>query len=216
MTSTERPAQIVVLAGTNGAGKSSVAGVALRRAGAEYFNPDEITRRILALRPELSLQEANSRAWMEGRDRLLQAIDERLSYAFETTLGGSTITAALLRASDLGIGVRVWYVGLDSVELHLARVRARVAAGGHDIPEERIRARYDDSRRNLIRLIPRLAELMLWDNSTERDPAAGERPEPLLVLHSRSGEVVRACPPAGAPGWAKPIVQAALLAPPRT
>lgn len=210
MTAAEHPAQIVVLAGTNGAGKSSVAGAALRRAGAEYFNPDEATQRILEVRPELSLQEANSRAWIEGRDRLLQAIGQRRSYAFETTLGGSTITADLLRAAELGIHVRVWFVGLASVGQHLARVRARVKRGGHDIPEDRIRARYDSSRRNLIRLIPQLAELMLWDNSIERDPAADERPEPVLVLHAKSAHVVRSCAPIDVPGWAKPIVQAAL------
>jgi predicted ABC-type ATPase len=69
--------------------------------------------------------------------------------------------------------VRVWYVGLSSPELHIARVRARVAKGGHDIPEPRIRERYDASRLNLIRLLPRLSELWVYDNSVEADPDAG-------------------------------------------
>ncbi len=207
MTAAEHAAQIVVLAGTNGAGKSSVAGAALRRAGAEYFDPDEATRRILQLRPDLSLREANVRAWREGHDRLVQAIEQRLSYAFETTLGGSTITADLLRAADLGIRVRVFYVGLVTVERHLARVRARVAHGGHDIPEDLVRARYDKSRRNLLRLIPQLAELKLWDNSVECDPSTGERPEPLLVLHMKKDKLVYSCSAIDVPGWAKPIMQ---------
>src|SRR2546422_5178074 len=50
-------------------------------------------------------------------------------------------------------------VGLSSAELHIARVRARVAKGGHDIPEPRIRDRYDRSRLNLIHLMARLTEL---------------------------------------------------------
>jgi predicted ABC-type ATPase len=71
--------------------------------------------------------------------------------AFETTLGGSTITALPERALAAGIAVRVWrvgYVGLEGLDLHLARVRARVARGGHDIPAERVRARHDQSRLN--------------------------------------------------------------------
>ena len=67
------------------------------------------------------------------------------------------MTALLERALAVGLEVRVWYVGLSSPELHLARVRARVAKGGHDIPEAQVRARYDSSRLNLIRLLPRRA-----------------------------------------------------------
>lgn len=120
------------------------------------------------------------------------------------------MTGLLIEAAHAGIPVRVWYVGLASPELHVQRVRARVRRGGHAIPEERIRRRYDASRRNLIRLLPHLAELKLYDNSEERDPTAGQPPHPLLVLHLAGGRVLSACPRAQVPEWAKPIVQAAL------
>lgn len=92
--------------------------------------------------------------------------------------GGGTIPGLLLEAANVGLPVRIWYVGLASVDLHLERVRARVARGGHPIPEERIRTRYDRSRENLIRLrlLPHVAELKLFDNSRERDPADGSPP----------------------------------------
>lgn len=204
------PPAIVVLAGTNGAGKSSIAGEALRRAGAEYFNADEATQRFRERHPELSLEEANSRAWRMGRRLLTRAIDERLRFAFETTLGGRTMTGLLMRAANVGIPVRVWYVGLSTADLHVQRVRARAERGGHDVAEERVRLRYDSSRRNLIALVPYVAELKLYDNSTEGDPAAGERPQPLLVLHLRAGRIVESCPLQDVPGWAKPIVQAVI------
>jgi predicted ABC-type ATPase len=200
-------AEIVVLAGTNGAGKSSIAGAALRRAGGDYFNPDEVARRLRRADPELSRREANSRAWHIGRHFLERAIEQRFRFALETTLGGRTITGLLLKAANVGLPVRTWYVGLASVELHLERVRTRVALGGHPIPEARIRERYDASRENLVRLVPHLTELKLYDNSRERDPAAGVPPEPLLVLHVKGGEVVDACPMPDVPQWAKPIVQ---------
>jgi hypothetical protein len=87
-----------------------------------------------------------------------------------------------------------------------------VARGGHDIPEPQIRARYDSSRLNLIRLLPRLTELRVYDNSAAADPRAGAPPEPELLLHLARGRVVRACPLARTPGWAKPILAAALTA----
>ena len=204
---------IYVLAGTNGAGKSSIAGAMFERAGAEYFNPDHAARLIRARQPELGQTDANSAAWHQGRRLLERAIAERRTFAFETTLGGATITALLERALAVGLAVRVWYVGLEGAERHITRVRARVARGGHDISEAQIRARYDASRLNLIRLLPRLTELRVYDNSAEADPAAGVAPQPLLVLHMVGGRIVDACPPAQTPGWAKPIVAAALKKP---
>jgi hypothetical protein len=121
----------------------------------------------------------------------------------------------LERAASAGIAVRIWYVGLRDPQLHIARVRARVAGGGHDIPESKIRERFDASRTNLVRLVPRLTELRLYDNSEDNDPRAGRAPAPLLVLHLDRGRVVRTCPLPRTPHWAKPIVAAALnLAPP--
>jgi predicted ABC-type ATPase len=201
---------IYVLAGTNGAGKSSIAGARFRASGGEYFNPDEAARRILAADPGLGRDEANAAAWHHGRRLLERAIAGRLTFAFETTLGGDTIAALLDDALDARLAVRVWYVGLDTVERHIARVRRRVARGGHDIPDQKIRERYDRSRLNLIRLLPRLTELRLYDNSPEADPAEGRAPQPELVLHMGSGRIVTKCDLAATPDWAKPIVMAAM------
>jgi predicted ABC-type ATPase len=201
---------IYVLAGTNGAGKSSIAGAMFLHAGAAYFNPDDAARLIRARTPGLTREQANGAAWREGLRLLERAIAQRRVFAFETTLGGNTITALLERALSAGLEVRIWYIGLSSPELHLARVRARVARGGHDIPESRIRARYDSGRLNLIRLLPRLTELRVYDNTAEADPQAGVAPEPQPILHARRGKVVWSCPLAETPEWAKPILAAAL------
>lgn len=205
----ERPS-IYVLAGTNGAGKSSLAGATIRARGADYFNPDEAARRIRAANPGIDPVEANSRAWLQGKRLLEKAISTRLNFAFETTLGGNTIPALLEQASDRGIAVRVWYVGLEGPDLHIERVRARVTAGGHDIPEAKIRERYDQSRRNLIRLLPKLTELAVFDNSVRGDPGTGDTPRPLLVLSMVNGRIMATCPVPEVPGWAKPLFVAAL------
>lgn len=143
--------------------------------------------------------------------RLLErAIDRRLAYAFETTLGGSTIPRMLTQAASKGAEVRIWYVGLDTVERHMARVRARVRRGGHDIPEADIRRRFEASRTNLVELMPSLAALRVYDNSSEADPARGRTPIPRLILHLERGRIVGPGDLAGTPRWAKPIVARAL------
>lgn len=198
-------ATIWVLAGTNGAGKSSVGGAALRSAGLEFYNPDQVTRDIIKAYPQRSLEQANAEAWQRGTLLLRAAIAGPHNFAFETTLGGSTITSLLIKATKKGLAVQMWYCALESPELHIQRVRARVKRGGHDIPEDKIRERYDTSRRNLIKLMPHLTTLRLYDNSEE---ALGT-PQPRLILIAENGRATRV-DAANVPTWAKPIVAAAM------
>ena len=146
--------------------------------------------------------------------RLLErAVERKLTYAFETTLGASTIPRMLAEAAGHGAEVRVWYVGLDTVERHIERVKARVRRGGHDIPEADIRRRFEGSRLNLVELMPRLAALRVYDNSAETDPAKGRTPIPRLVLRVEGGRVVGPDDLARTPQWAKAIVARALRPP---
>ncbi|MDB6152238.1 MAG: hypothetical protein JWL90_691 [Chthoniobacteraceae bacterium] len=200
---------ITVLAGVNGAGKSSIAGNYLRQAGGDYYNPDEATRIILRQNPGLAPATANGLAWTEGKERLERAIAEGSDFVFETTLGANTITHLLLRAAREGMAVKVCFVGLASLEHHLRRVAARVAAGGHDIPESKIRERWQNSRLNIIRLLPHLTEFVLWDNSAEAD-FADATPSPVLLLQVVDGNILTPDNLAAMPEWAKPIVVAAL------
>lgn len=206
----ERKGCITVLAGVNGAGKSSVAGALLRARGGAYFNPDEHARALMGKNPGLSQEAANAAAWERGYVGLLDAIRRHRDYNFETTLGAHRIPEALQGAATAGMAVCIWYVGLASLELHVARVAARVRRGGHPIPPEKIRERYDSSRANLVRLLPALTELAVYDNSDEAAPAEGGRPEPRLVLHLREGRIIGPADLAATPEWAKPIVAAAI------
>ena len=199
-----------MIAGVNGAGKSSIGGAFLRAQGASYFNPDEVAREIRAARPDLDQREANSLAWYKGRDLLQAAIDDRNDFNFESTLGAHTIPAMLEKAASGGARVHVWYVGLDSPERHIARVKARHKAGGHDIPETDIRRRYETSRENLVWLMPKLASLIVYDNSREADPKAGKQPEPKVLLQMIEGRIVAPADLRATPDWAKAIVARAI------
>ena len=203
---------LFVLAGVNGAGKSSVGGALLAEHGLTWFNPDSHARELVA---QLGLEavDANARAWEFGRAQLAAAIADGRNHAFETTLGANTIPEMLARASRSHDVVMI-FCGLASAEMHLRRVQARVASGGHDIPVTKIRERWISSRINLIRLMPLLARLQVFDNSAEAAPGE-EIPDPVLLLETIGGRLV--FPPAddaaalqATPEWARPIVQAAI------
>ncbi|MFK4704158.1 putative ABC-type ATPase [Roseateles asaccharophilus] len=201
---------IFVLAGVNGAGKSSVGGRALEAAGAPFFNPDIVAARLRQANPGLSNEQVNGLAWTAGRRGLEKALAQGLTYAFETTLGGNSIVKLLLEGARAGVDVHVWFAGLATPEMHLQRIAARVAAGGHDIPETKVRERFDASRSNLVKLMPHLASLRVYDNSIEADPRAGKRPQPVLLLQMQAGRVVTHAPLRSVPAWAKPLLAAAL------
>ena len=202
-----------VLAGVNGAGKSSIGGHLLERRGLTWFDADTFARE-LRRASGCDQETANAHAWNEGLRRLDEAIAGRYSHAFETTLGGRTVAARLAAAARTH-EVAIWFCGLASPDLHVARVRARVAAGGHDIPEARIRERHPRALQNLIALMPVPARLQVYDNSAE--VAEGRPiPDPVLVLEMREGRLVW---PARddvealgrTPQWAKPLLEAALM-----
>ena len=205
--------RILVLAGVNGAGKSSIGGDMLHQAGIPWFNPDTFTRELVAATGS-PLADANAAAWQEGLRRLNAAIAHGEDYAFETTLGGNTIAARLGDASE-SHDVLMWFCGLDSPEHHIARVRLRVSHGGHDIPEAKIRERYRTSIANLVALLPHLSRLQVYDNSRDAGPGTPVA-DPRLLLQMEGGRIAwptDADTLRATPDWAKPILEAALSMP---
>ena len=203
---------LYVLAGVNGAGKSSIGGHLLERDGLTWFNPDTFAREFKAA-TGCGQETANAHAWHEGMRRLDEAVAKGRNHAFETTLGGKTVTAKILEAAKTH-DVLIWFCGLSSPELHLARVTARVAAGGHPIPEEKIRERYPLAQLNLIELMPHAAYIQVYDNSTEA-AADGTVPDPVLVMEMENGRALSPAPDdlealQRAPEWARPLLEAAL------
>ncbi len=208
---TDRPL-ILVLAGVNGAGKSSVIGSMLNDEKLTFFNPDQFAKQLLAVNASLTIEDANAIAWDYGKEKLEAAIKAGENWAFETTLGGNTITRLLIQAAETH-DVCVVYCGLDSVDLHIERVSLRVKNGGHDIPEDKIRGRWASSRMNLNKLMPYLTELAVFDNSSSA-VLGQEIPDPKLLLLIRGNDLIK--PDfentevlGQIPDWAKPILMQA-------
>lgn len=199
--------RIIAAAGTNGAGKSSIVGPLIEAAGGAYFNPDLFARELIS--KGLPPAEANGLAWRTGYAALTAAVDGNSNFAFETTLGGTSILVELLRALALHRRVSIFYVGLSSPELHIQRVAERVARGGHDIPEQKIRERFDSSRSNLLKFMGTSAEIRVWDNSTQTDDS---EPAPVEIFRcsNRRISIPQPFEPESVAQWAQPLLSKAL------
>lgn len=199
---------ITVAAGVNGAGKSTIIGRYIVLAGGEYYNPDERTSAYV--QAGLRADEANLRSWQDGFSALQRAVDSNGHFTFETTLGGKSIVTELFRALALGRSLTIYYVGLDSVDRHLQRVAARVRRGGHNIPETKIRERYQTSRENLLGFIGTQANIRAWDNSDEDEKGLPRPVEVLCIERNRLKYPDTLQALKATPDWAKPLVARAL------
>jgi len=161
--STEHPS-VIVLAGANGSGKTTAAPKLLRDVlgVVEFVNADTIAQGLAAFGPELVALEAG--AIMLSRLQLLA--DQRRTFAFETTLAGRSLAPWLTRLINQGYEFHLVFLWLPSPDLAVARVADRVRMGGHDIPEDTVRRRYDAGLRNFFRLYMPLATAWeRFDNS---------------------------------------------------
>ncbi|MDX2145030.1 MAG: hypothetical protein SFV19_16875 [Rhodospirillaceae bacterium] len=174
---------VVVIAGPNGAGKSTTAARLLPRDLRifEFVNADEIARGISPYNPD-------GNAFAAGRvmlARIRELADMGESFAFETTLSGLGYVRYLKQCRAQGYRLTLLFLWLPSVRDAIQRVKRRVAAGGHSIPEDVIRRRYAAGIRNLVQVyLPLVNVGLVYDNS---DDSGGE-----LVAEKYNGKPFRA------------------------
>lgn len=175
MSAARRPS-VVIIGGPNGAGKSTIAPRVLRGAleVVEFVNADVIGRGLSAFNPE-GVAAAAGRIMIE---RLRELAAQRLSFAFETTLASRSFAPWVRGLIGDGYEFHCVYVWLASPELSVRRVADRVSRGGHHVPEDVARRRYEAGRRNFFELYRPLATTWrVYDNSLRdlRLVASGER-----------------------------------------
>lgn len=174
---------IVILGGPNGAGKTTAAQVVLPRQLdiREFVNADEIARGLSPFNPD-GAAIAAGRLMIE---RIRNLVQDRQSFAFETTCAGRLHAALLQRCKAHGWRVTLVYLWLPSVEAALDRIARRVREGGHDIPANVVTRRYWAGLANMRDLYLPLADLaFIYDNSDEGRALIAERtPEESLVIH---------------------------------
>ncbi len=196
---------ILVAAGTNGAGKSSIVQPYIEALGGAYYNPDRETRSLIAA--GMTDDQANARAWAKGHEALRAAIDDDTDFAFETTLGARTISFEMMRALAMDRLLSILFVGLASAELHIQRVEERVRRGGHAIAETKIRERYQNSRLNLLAFIGTRAHIRVWDNSTQ---TTNGQPHRIPIFEMKDRKLRLEMDVRSAPRWTHPLLARAM------
>ena len=155
---------LCILGGCNGAGKTTLARELLPRLGImRFLNADEIARGLSPLDPSLS-------AFKGGRLLIEEArglIAAKASFAIESTLSGKTYVAMIREAKAQGYRFLLHYIRIGSGDQAVGRVSLRVKLGGHDVPEDDIRRRFERSRKHFIEdYVPLADEWGLWDHQS--------------------------------------------------
>jgi len=158
--------KILIIGGPNGAGKTTFAREFLpNEANCPVFvNADLIAIGLSPFQPEAAAIRAGRIMWEQIREH----VKKRENFAFETTLSGRTYARMIPAWQAAGYQVTLIFLSLPDVDLAIARVAARVAQGGHGVPEDVIRRRFIVGQRNFDRVYKPLVDYwVLYDNSRE-------------------------------------------------
>ena len=149
---------VVALAGSNGAGKSTFFHAHLADTGLRFVNADELAAEMGVGAYEAAELAASLRAGL---------VSQRESFVFETVLSdpvGAKV-AELVETGRNGMHVVVVFIRVDSPETSKQRVAMRVMQGGHDVPDEKLEARFQRTLANLERAIKALPVVIIFDNT---------------------------------------------------
>jgi predicted ABC-type ATPase len=157
------PPTLYIIAGCNGAGKTTFATEFLPHSVhcLRFLNPDEIARGLSPLNPPA----ANVKAARILLQEIHGAIRDRQTFAMETTLSGRTYIHLFKKARANGYQIELHYLWLASPSQALARIRQRVQKGGHNVPSSDVRRRFARSLKRLIHsYLPLADRWVIWDN----------------------------------------------------
>ncbi|RLC23858.1 MAG: hypothetical protein DRH93_06130 [Deltaproteobacteria bacterium] len=155
-----------ILAGGNGAGKSTFYNLYLAQYGIKFVNADLIAKEIDYENPELSSYRAATLAARIREDLIKHGV----SFCFETVFSHESKIDFIANAKARGYKITLIYIHLNSPELNEARVHQRVSEGGHNVPSEKIHSRIPRTMKHIKTALSLVDEARLLDNSFQDDP----------------------------------------------
>ena len=167
---THKP-ELIIIAGPNGSGKTSVTKRFLHHEWAEgiiYINPDEVANNMFGdwNSKEAVLSAANFCA--DWRERCL--VDKK-SFVFETVMSAEDKVQFILKAKNAGFFIRLFFISTKSPKINASRIADRVMKGGHDVPISKIISRYYKSIENCKTVSSVVDRLYVYDNSVDGEDA---------------------------------------------
>jgi predicted ABC-type ATPase len=154
---------IVALAGPNGAGKSTFFEAYLKSSGLRFLNADVLAREL-----DIGAYDAASIAAALRNELVRQRESFILETVFSDPVGDKL--ALLKQAAAAGYAVVLCFVGIEDAERSEQRVAMRVSQGGHDVPPEKLIARFPRTLANLSAAIRELPCVLIFDNDVLRTP----------------------------------------------
>ena len=162
--------RLIVIAGPNGSGKTSLTR-SLQKRGYDfgaYINPDDTAATL-----EGSYEDRVRRAQALTTQWRQEAIVARKNFSYETVFSHPSKLGELEAARATGFEITLLFVGIDNPDINVERVRTRVQLGGHDVPEDRVIARYQRTMGMLPDMVERTDRAIVFDNTVQStDPAA--------------------------------------------
>jgi len=158
----------VVVAGPNGAGKSTFVETFLKSTGILVVNPDDVARGLSPATPAAVAYEAARVADTWRRDLVVRGVSFCMETVFSDPHG--TKLEFLKECQSQGYAVVLIFIGLESADLSRGRVMERVEGGGHDVPDEKIAARFPRTFINLRQALSFVNQALLFDNSSADEP----------------------------------------------
>ncbi|MCW5317241.1 Zeta toxin family protein [Nostoc sp. KVJ3] len=183
---------LYIIGGANGSGKTTVSMSLLPNFldCFEYVNADAIAAGLSPLNPDSMAIEAGRLMIM----RLRTLSNSGSDFAFETTLAARSFAPFIIGCRAKGYTINLIYFWLQSVDLAVERVAVRVASGGHSIPKDVIRRRYQQGRKNLISLyLPLCDGWMIYDNSRSSPLFVAERiihQQPIIYINEIWNQII--------------------------
>ena len=147
-------AELIIIGGANGSGKTTFAREIIDKFGIEYLGADDIAAGINKENPEKVAVQA-ARVFSK---RLGESIENGESLLVESTLSGVSLKKFLVRAKAKNFKISVYFVYLSSAELCVRRVASRVLRGGHHVPAEDVKRRFERSNYNFWNVYKELAD----------------------------------------------------------
>ena len=164
--------ELIIIAGPNGSGKTSVTQKFLHHEWAEgtiYINPDEVAKDKFGdwNSREAIISAANYCAeWRE------QCLAEKKSFVFETVMSAEDKIDFIIRAKAVGFFIRLFFISTSHPSINASRIARRVMEGGHDVPIPKIVSRYNKSIENCKTVAPIVDRLYVYDNSVDNQDAS--------------------------------------------
>jgi predicted ABC-type ATPase len=158
--------QLWLLAGGNGAGKSTFYQTRLQPLGLPFINADVLAKQLYPEQPEQHSYEAAKIA----EAMRMQLLKEGRNFCFETVFSHSSKIDFVAQAKAMGYQIVLVFIHLDLVSLNQARIAQRVSNGGHDVPEQKVRSRIPRTLHNIQHVLPLCDHSYLLDNSRFDNP----------------------------------------------